>query len=134
MMNKDFTLTISIAAFAAAMILAFIPMADAIQNTSIVSLSLQQVNSAKSRYSDADRVKAGQVNCRHCDLRHADLTGVSFRNGDLTGANLVHSNLARADFTGATLNFVSIKGADLATARGLTQAQLNTACSDSETK
>lgn len=111
-----------------------------------------------------ERIKAGEHDCRGCDLHGADLsnqcvkggdltdanfadvkalymcmsmanfTGVNFRNADLTGANLAHSNLTGADLTGAVLDITSIKGADLSRARGLTQAQLDQACADKETK
>lgn len=114
--------------------------------------------------SNVQRIKAGEVNCPHCDLHGAnlsnecvkagDLTGANFddvtalymcmsianftdatfRNADLTGANLGHSNLTRADLTGAKLSITSIKGADLSTAKGLTQAQLDRACGDADTK
>lgn len=110
------------------------------------------------------RIKAGDVNCRGCNLagadlahtcvKNGDLTGagldgakatymcisfanlsnVSFRNADLSGANMGHAKLTAADFTGATIDIVNLKGADLSTARGLTQAQLDTACSDATTR
>lgn len=110
------------------------------------------------------RIKAGEINCRNCNLaganlshecvKHGDLTGanfdhvnaqymcmslanftnVSFRGADLTGANLGHSNLTGADLTGAKMDITSLKGTDLSHARGLTQAQLDEACSDAETK
>jgi hypothetical protein len=158
-MNKSVLLTILISAFLAVMILAFIPWTSVIRDTAVVSSALQSVNGvnspradaehimnvimtsvvqsvggAKPTHSDIDRVLAGQINCPRCDLHHAYFTDVSFRNADLTGANLVNSTLTRADLTGAKLTFASIKGADLSQVRGLTQAQINTACSDSETK
>lgn len=109
-------------------------------------------------------IKAGKRDCVGCDLRGADLTnqcvktgnltgakfddaklvlmcmsyanfsGASFRNADLAGANLAHAKLDGADFTGANLAITSFKGTDLSRAKGLTQAQLNQACSDRETK
>jgi uncharacterized protein YjbI with pentapeptide repeats len=110
------------------------------------------------------RIKADERNCPGCNLAGADLshecvkggdltganfdgvkalymcmsmanfTNVSFRDADLTGANLGHSNLTGADLTGANLDITSLKGADLSRAKGLTQAQLDEACSDSETQ
>jgi uncharacterized protein YjbI with pentapeptide repeats len=67
-------------------------------------------------------------------MSYADFKGVSFRGADLAGANLAHANLDGADFTGATLSITSFKGTDLTKAKGLTQAQLNTACGDADTK
>jgi uncharacterized protein YjbI with pentapeptide repeats len=110
------------------------------------------------------RIKAGEINCRNCDLsgtdlshqcvKNGDLTGakfdnvtalymcmsfanftdVSFRNADLTAANLSNSNLTHADLTGARLDLTLIKGTDLSTVRGLTQAQLDRACADQTTR
>jgi len=114
--------------------------------------------------SPAERIKAGAIDCPGCDLSGADLsntcvkngnlkgakfdnvtalfmcmsladfTDVSFRNADLTGANLGQSDLTRADLTGAKLAITSIKGANLSTVKGLTQAQLDEACADAKTK
>ena len=109
-------------------------------------------------------IKAGTRDCIACDLRGADLTNqcvktgnltgakfdnaklvlmcmsyanfshASFRNADLAGANLAHAKLDGADFSGANLAITSFKGTDLRAAKGLTQAQLNQACSDKDTK
>lgn len=114
--------------------------------------------------SPLERIKAGERDCRGCDLHGADLsnqcvkggdltgadfsdvkalymcmslanfTDVNFRNADLTGANLAHSNLSGADLTGAVLDITSIKGTDLSSAKGLTQRQLDQACADKDTK
>lgn len=111
-----------------------------------------------------DSIKAGHRDCPHCMLAGANLdntcvkggnlegadfsnvhavlmcmsyanfTDVSFRGADLAGANLAHANLTGADFTGATLSITSFKGTDLTKTKGLTQAQLNQACSDKDTK
>ena len=111
-----------------------------------------------------ESIKAGNHDCPHCDLAGADLTnqcvkqgnlegakfdsarlvlmcmsyadfrGASFRNADLAGANLAHAQVDNADFTGADLSIASIKGTDLSHTIGLTQAQLDTACADSETR
>jgi uncharacterized protein YjbI with pentapeptide repeats len=111
-----------------------------------------------------DSIKAGHHDCPHCDLAGADLTnqcvkqghlegakfdgarlvlmcmsyadftGASFRNADLAGANLAHAKVDNADFAGADLSIASLKGTDLTRARGLTQAQLDRACADAETK
>lgn len=109
-------------------------------------------------------IEAGHRDCPHCVLAGADLNntcvkggnlegadfdranltlmcmsyanfkGASFRGSNLSGANLAHANLDDADFTGATLTIASFKGTDLSKARGLTQAQLDGACGDAETK
>jgi uncharacterized protein YjbI with pentapeptide repeats len=109
-------------------------------------------------------IKAGKRDCPACDLRGADLTNqcvktgnltgarfdnaklvlmcmsyanfsnASFRNADMAGANLAHAKLDGADLSGANLSIASFKGTDLSHVKGLTQAQLNQACSDKETK
>jgi uncharacterized protein YjbI with pentapeptide repeats len=76
-----------------------------------------------------DRVKA-----HYMCMSQANFTNVTFRGADLTGANLANSNLSGADLTGAVLDITSLKGADLSHAIGITQAQLDQACSDSATK
>jgi uncharacterized protein YjbI with pentapeptide repeats len=111
-----------------------------------------------------DSIKAGHHDCPHCMLAGANLdntcvkngnlegadfsnvhavlmcmsyanfTNVSFRDANLSGANLAHANLTGADFTGAKLAITSFKGTDLTRTKGLTQAQLDSACSDAETK
>ena len=109
-------------------------------------------------------IRAGEHDCPHCNLAGADLNNTcvkagnlegadfeganltlmcmsyanfkdaNFRGADLAAANLAHAKLEGADFTGADLTITSFKGADLTKAVGLTQAQLNQACGDAETK
>jgi uncharacterized protein YjbI with pentapeptide repeats len=109
-------------------------------------------------------IRAGHHDCPRCVLAHADLTNqcvkhgnlegavfddakltlmcmsygdfkhASFRGADLSGANLAHAELNGADLSGARLTITSIRAADLSHAKGLTQAQLDQACGDGETK
>ena len=111
-----------------------------------------------------DSIKAGNHDCPHCMLAGANLdntcvkngnledadfsnvhavlmcmsyanfTNVSFKGANLSGANLAHANLTGADFTDTTLAITSFKGTDLTKTKGLTQAQLDSACSDKDTK
>ncbi|HUJ03161.1 MAG TPA: pentapeptide repeat-containing protein [Rhizomicrobium sp.] len=110
------------------------------------------------------RIKAGQHDCPHCDFAGADLSNTcvkggdlqganferaeltlmcmsyadfraaNFRGADLAAANLAHARLDGADFTGANLTITSFDGTDLSRAVGLTQAQLDQACGDADTK
>jgi len=110
------------------------------------------------------RIHAGIVDCIGCNLQGADLrntcvkahdlhgadfdgadatlmcmsyanfAGASFRGTELSGANLAHANLDGADLTAAHMTITSIKGTDLTRAKGLTQAQLDAACGDAQTK
>ncbi len=67
-------------------------------------------------------------------MSYANFSGASFRGTNLSGANLAHAKLDSADFTGADLTITSFKGTDLSRAKGLTQAQLDAACGDADTK
>ena len=67
-------------------------------------------------------------------MSYANFSGASFVGTNLSGANLAHADLDGANFSGANLNITSFKGTDLRKARGLTQAQLDKACGDAETK
>jgi len=67
-------------------------------------------------------------------MSYADFSGASFRGTDLSAANLSHAKLDGADLTGARLTITSFKGTDLARAKGLTQAQLDAACGDADTR
>jgi uncharacterized protein YjbI with pentapeptide repeats len=67
-------------------------------------------------------------------MSYANFSGATFRGTNLSGANLAHAKLDGADFTGANLNITSFKGTDLREARNLTQAQLNAACGDADTR
>jgi uncharacterized protein YjbI with pentapeptide repeats len=87
-------------------------------------------------------VKGGNLEGANFDGAHAvlmcmsfaDFKGASFKGADLSGANLAHAKLDGANFAGAVLAITSFKGTDLTHARGLTQAQLDHACGDADTK
>ena len=110
------------------------------------------------------KIHGGIVDCVGCDLQGADLsntcvkahdlhganfdganatlmcmsfanfTNVTFRGTDLSAANLASAKMDGADLTGAKTSITSFLGTDLSKTKGLTQAQLNVACSDKATK
>ncbi len=110
------------------------------------------------------RIQADIVDCVGCNLRGADLsntcvkehdlhganfdgadatlmcmsfanfTNASFRGTQLSGANLAGAKMDGADLTGARTSITSFLGTDLTKTKGLTQAQLDVACSDEKTK
>ena len=110
------------------------------------------------------RIHGGIVDCVGCDLKGADLantcvkehdlhgadftganaslmcmsfanfTGVSFKDADLAGANMAGAKMKGADLTGAKTSITSFLGTDLRHVKGLTQAQLDVACSNAKTK
>ena len=67
-------------------------------------------------------------------MSQADFRGASFRGTELSGANLAGAKMDGADLTGATTSITSFIGTDLRFVKGLTQKQLDIACSDRETK
>lgn len=80
--------------------------------------------------SDAELKNASM---RYADLREAILVGAHLENADLTGANLEGARLSGAHLDGTRLFRARLKGtvldsADLETAKGLEQAQVNEAC------
>ena len=110
------------------------------------------------------KIHGGIVDCVACDLSGADLTNTcvkehdlhnadfdgadatlmcmsfanftnaSFRGTDLSAANLASAKMDGADLTGAKLDITSFLGTDLSKTKGLTQAQIDVACSDAKTK
>ena len=110
------------------------------------------------------RIHGGIVDCVGCNLKGADLTNTcvkehdlhgadfdganatlmcmsfanftnaSFRGTELSGANLAGARMDGADMTGARTSITSFLGTDLSQVKGLTQAQLDVACSDDKTK
>jgi uncharacterized protein YjbI with pentapeptide repeats len=110
------------------------------------------------------KIKGGIVDCVGCNLKGADLTNTcvkdhdlrganfdganatlmcmsnsnftntSFRGTDLSGANMAGAKMDGADLTGAKTSITSFLGTDLRKVKGLTQKQLDVACSDKRTK
>jgi len=110
------------------------------------------------------RIHGGIVDCVGCNLQGADLsntcvkehdlsganfdganatlmcmsfanfTNVTFRGTELSGANLAGARMDGADLTGAKTSITSFLGTDLSHVKGLTQTQLDVACSDKNTK
>ena len=62
------------------------------------------------------------------------MTGANLSGADLTNATLVGAYLGGASLSGATLTGANLSGAEMATTRGLTQAQLTAACGDRYTE
>ncbi|MBV9549902.1 MAG: pentapeptide repeat-containing protein [Alphaproteobacteria bacterium] len=67
-------------------------------------------------------------------MSFADFRGASFRGTELSGANLAGAKMDGADLTGAITSITSFAGTDLRGVKGLTQKQLDLACSDKNTK
>ena len=67
-------------------------------------------------------------------MSFANFTNASFRGTELSGANLAGAKMDGADLTGAKTSITSFLGTDLTKVKGLTQKQLDVACSDKATK
>ena len=85
-------------------------------------------NSSKSTNSPESKFYFGK------DLRKLDLKGADLRGAFLIAANLKSMNLTGADFIGADLRDADFSGADLSKSIFLTQAQINSAKGDKNTK
>ena len=85
-------------------------------------------NSLKSNNSSKSKSYLGK------DLRKLDLRGADLRGAFLIAANLKVMNLTGADFIGADLRDADFSGADLIKSIFLTQAQINSAKGDANTK
>ncbi|MCK6075137.1 pentapeptide repeat-containing protein [Paenibacillus silvae] len=68
------------------------------------------------------------------NLQGADLRGASFRGALMIAANLRHADARNADWIGADLRDTELSGADLRGAIFLTQAQLNAAKGNADTR
>lgn len=66
-------------------------------------------------------------------MSFADFRGTSFRGTQLAGANLAGAKMDGADMTGALTSATSFLGTDLRNVKGLTQKQVDLACSDKQT-
>ncbi|MGZ3305084.1 MAG: pentapeptide repeat-containing protein [Asticcacaulis sp.] len=73
------------------------------------------------------------------DLRDVNGAAALFGHVNFAGANLTHANfvgayLEHANFRGAILDGVNFSGAEMSTAVGLTQAQMDRTCGDATTQ
>jgi len=105
------------------------------------NLQLKGRNYAGARLRQAD-LSLGTFNhsrFSHADLRDVNAYGALFSSADFSGANLTHASfvgtyLEGANFSGAVLDGTNFSGAEMERARGLTQARLNHACGDAQTR
>ncbi|GIK49562.1 MAG: pentapeptide repeat-containing protein [Hyphomonadaceae bacterium] len=86
---------------------------------------------ADANFTEADlrRAKLIEADCPRAVFERATLASVDARNADFSRADFSEADVSRMNFEGAL-----ISGADLRTAQGLTQAQLDAACGDHRTR
>jgi hypothetical protein len=74
-----------------------------------------------------------RANFSHAVLARANASRSDFEAANFAAADLSYAVFHEANLTGANLDRANIAGADLAAARGLTQAQVDSACGDART-
>ena len=99
----------------------------------------REVNAVLRRASELVRVGSGGENLNGADLvgknlAGADLRGAGLRGAYLIGADLRGADLRLADLTGADVRGADLRQADLSTSIFLTQAQLDAARGDENTR
>ena len=81
-----------------------------------------------------DRVNFSGTNLSIANMYGGRFTGTNFKKADLTDAILVGGSFEGTNFTGAVLKNANLSGAEMSSAKGLTQGQLNSACGDAYTE
>jgi DNA-binding NarL/FixJ family response regulator len=102
-------------------------------------LSKAELHGADLRHAELIGCQMVEANLAVARMRHAHLRGctldrANLQGADLAGADLAGSNFDGADLKGANMLGVSLNGADLSGAKGMTQAQLESATGDAKTK
>lgn len=107
-------------------------------NLAYQSVAGRDFSGARVRQADfslatVDSARFQGANLSLTNFFGARLSGADLREANLEGATFVGAYLGGARFEGAALNGANFSGAELDLARGLSQAQLNTACGDATT-
>lgn len=97
------------------------------------------LSGARLRQADLSISVMNRTRFSNADLRDVEAYGGVFSSSNFSGANLTNASfvgayLDGANFSGANLSGVNFSGASLLRATGLTQARLNQACGDGDTR
>jgi len=110
-------------------------------NSRFTSADLRRADLSEGEFNDSDFTRAdlSSANARGADftgaiLREARLPMANLDNAKLNGVDLRDSRAVDISLEGADLTDANLAGADFRSARGLTQAQLDTACGDAQTR
>lgn len=108
-------------------------------NLAYLDLPNKDFSGSRLRQADLSLSTMNYANFEATNLSVANMfaarfTGANFKNADLTNAVMVGTYLGGANFTGAKMTRVNLSGAEMATAKGLTQAQLDQTCGDEATE
>ena len=97
-------------------------------------LSSSRLRQADLSLTTFDRAKFANANLSIVNAFGARFENADFSNANLSDATLVGAWLGGANLSGANLSNANLSGAYLATARNLSQVQLNVACGDASTE
>ncbi len=106
-----------------------------LDNANLQEAELWEANLQKAHLVQANLQKAFlfQANLQEAELGQANLQKAYLGQANLQKAHLVQANLQEAYRYQANLEKADLRGANLAGAKNLTQAQLNHACVDEKT-
>ncbi|MXQ13202.1 pentapeptide repeat-containing protein [Microvirga makkahensis] len=103
-----------------------------------------QALGANFQKAELNRSDFSGANLERATMTKAELARVIFQHAKLTGVDFSFSNLSRAQLQGAVLQDVimtgsylyltQLAGVDLSAVKGLTQAQIDIACGDAQTR
>lgn len=99
-----------------------------------VNLSGARLRQASMSLATMDGVNFSGSNLSVANLFGGRFSGANFSGANLSKATLVGGYFGGANFSRANISGANLGGADLLSAKGLTQSQLNTACGDAYTK
>lgn len=99
-----------------------------------LNLSGSRLRQADMTIAIIDNADLSGANLSIANLYGARLTGANCSGANFEDAVLVATYLGGVNLSGANLKNANLSGAEAATATGLTQIQLNTACGDSSTQ
>ena len=108
-------------------------------NVNVILLKTSELVRAKARRGQKNSLKrkktiAGRLNFIGSDIKKLNLIGEDLRGAFLIAADLRLVDLSGADLIGADLRDADIRGANLTNSIFITQAQINSAKGDSNTK
>ena len=105
-----------------------------LRNTNLRNALLSDANLASAQLDKSCLREAVLIGAhlKGVDLENSDLVGADLSKADLTDADLYRADLFRATLTGAIFTNADVSGADFSRAKGLSQAQLDSACADPE--
>ena len=103
-------------------------------NLSDANLSGANLRRAKLFFANLSDAGLFRADLTRADLSGANLSGADLSGADLSGADLTDADLTHANLRDADLTRANLTRADLFSSRNLHQAQLDEACSDTETE